>query len=162
MTSFSDLNALIRRRRGSQAPPAMHPVVVIDDDPHIRDGLAVLFGDRYQLTLCASPVEGVDAVSPDTCAVVLDIQMPEHDGFWTCDEIRKKAPDVPVIFYSAYQNLKDPYAVINDHRPFGYVAKGDDVQKLVNILETAVKLQSMSIANRKLIENLEKARNHVR
>jgi DNA-binding NtrC family response regulator len=162
MASFRDLDAFLTRRRGHARLAERHPVVAIDDDTSIRESLRLHLGDRYQLTLCASAREGVNAVDEETCAVILDVKMPGEDGFWACTEIRKKVLDVPVIFYSAYQNLKNPYAIINEHRPFGYVDKGDDIQKLVQMVDTAVKLQAMIVANRKLIQNLEKANSRAR
>jgi DNA-binding NtrC family response regulator len=154
MPSFRDFDSLLSSERLS-TPSNRHCILVIDDDGAIRDSLAFLLGDRYQIITCASAKEGVAAVHEDICAIILDVKMPGQDGFWACTEIRKKAPDTPVIFYSAYQNLKDPYAIINDHHPFGYVAKGDDVRKLVAMLDAAVELQAAVMANRKLMETME-------
>jgi DNA-binding NtrC family response regulator len=162
MPSFRDLDAVLTRRRGSRGSSDRHPVVIIDDEAAIRESLQLHLGDRYQLALCASAREGVNAVDGESCAVILDVKMPGEDGFRACAEIRKKAPDVPVIFYSAYQNLKDPFAIINEYRPFGYVAKGDDIRKLVQMVDTAVKLQAMIVANRKLIQDLQKAKSRAR
>jgi DNA-binding NtrC family response regulator len=136
--------------------------VVIDDDVAILRSLELHFGDQYRLVLCTSAREGVDAVDAETCAIILDVKMPGEDGFWACGEIRKKVPDVPVIFYSAYQDLKDPYVIINEYRPFGYVAKGDDIGALTPLVAVAVKLQAMIVANRKLIRDLEKTKGRVR
>jgi DNA-binding NtrC family response regulator len=133
--------------------------VVIDDDKGSRESLAFILGDQYEVTTCASGKDGVDAINEDVCAVILDVRMPEQDGFSTCNEIRQKIPDVPIIFYSAYQSAKDPYEIINDHRPFGYVVKGDDLQKLVKLVSLAVKLQAMVVHNRKLIQKLQTAAN---
>lgn len=155
MTSFNDLGSLIDKYRSAPPPSTGHPVVVIDDDASIRENLALLLGDRYQITLCASAQEGIAAVHENICAVILDIKMPGTDGFGTCAEIRKRAPDVPVIFYSAYHDIKDPYAIINEFHPYGYVDKGDDIQKLIDILRVAVHLQSIVIFNRKLIQSLQ-------
>ena len=47
------------------------------------------------------------------------------------------------------------------HHTFGYVIKGD-VEKLIEIVNLAVKLQSMLVANRKLIRSLENAQNRSR
>lgn len=161
--SFRDLDALLNRERSAPASqPPRHAIVAVDDDPAIRDGLMVLFRDRFDLTVCASAKEGVAAVDEDVCAVILDVKMVGHDGFWACNEIRKKSSSVPIIFYSAYQNVKNPYTVINDHRPFGYVVKGENAQKLVEMVTMAVKLQSIIVSNRKTIESLDKARRRPR
>lgn len=148
-------NALAKRTRSGGAAPDRPPIVVIDDDEPSRRSLAFALGDRYNVILCGSGREGVAAVHEDICAVILDVRMPEQDGFSVCTEIRSRIPEVPIIFYSAYQNAKDPYEIINDHHPFGYVAKGDDLQKLVKLVDMAVRLQSIIVYNRKLIRQLK-------
>lgn len=155
MPSFRDTDYLLSQGQDEADPEKHYSVVVIDDDVTIRDSLAFLLSDQYDVSTYGSAKEGVTAITEDVCAVVLDVKMPGHDGFWACNEIRKRVPNMPVIFYSAYQNLKDPYAIINDHRPFGYVAKGDDVQRLLDMLKAAVELQSMIVANQRLLRNLK-------
>lgn len=159
---FQDLDDLLSDAQESPATGQRHPIVVIDDDATIRDGLEFLLRSRYEVTLCASAREGVSAVSQDTCAVILDVKMSKQDGFWAATEIRKRFPDIPIIFYSAYQNLRDPFGIINEHRPFGYVSKGENVNKLVEVVDAAVRLQSLVISNRKLIESLKKNRRRAR
>jgi DNA-binding NtrC family response regulator len=155
-------NVLLNRRPGSDAPSPRYSVVVIDDDKRMRDSLSFVLGERYELTLCATAKEGVDAVNEDTCAVILDVRMPEQDGFWACTEIRKKNADLPVIFFSAYQDVKDPYEIINEHRPFAYIIKGDDHTKIVEVVGLAVKLQSMAMYNRQLLDQMQDTPDPVR
>jgi DNA-binding NtrC family response regulator len=157
MASFRDTQDFFTRHRRPQAPSERYRVVVIDDDASVRDSLQLLLNAHYDVLLCASARAGVDAVDEKTCAVILDVKMPGEDGFAACNEIRRKVPDIPIIFYSAYQNLKDPYAIINEHRPFGYIVKGgDEVRKLLDVLGTAVRVQAMIVDNRELIKRLEK------
>ena len=155
-------NALSSRPRASSAPPARNPIVIIDDDKASRDSLSFVFKDLYDVTIYASAREGVAAVNEDTCAVILDVRMPDQDGFEACDEIRKRFSDIPVIFYSAYQSAKDPIAIINDHHPFAYVVKGGDLDRLVKLVGLAVQLQAIVVNNRKLIRRLQAAKEPAR
>lgn len=139
-------------------PEARSPILVVDDDATVRRALELLLGEYYQVTLAASAEEGVAAVGPDTCAVVLDVRMNGYDGFWACDEIRKRHPDVPVIFYSAFQDAKDPYRIINEHRPFGYIIKDGDSRELLETLGVAVRMHRMTLDNRRLVESLKRPR----
>jgi DNA-binding NtrC family response regulator len=154
--SLQTLDSFLNKPHPASSSSPGHPIVLVDDDQTIRDALGMLLGRDYQLTTCASAIEGVAAVNDDVCAVILDVKMAGNDGFWACREIRKKIPDVPIIFFSAYQNLKDPYAIINDHRPFGYVQKGGDIRKLVELVRVASELQAMVVANRKLLQDLQR------
>ena len=155
-------NALAGRLRGSSAPQERHAILVIDDDKASRESLEFIFGDQYDLVMCASAKEGIAAVHEDICAVILDVRMPEQDGFSACEEIRRKFPDMPVIFYSAYQSAKDPIEIINEYHPLGYVVKGGDLQRLVKLVALAVQLQSIVVQNRKLIRRLQASKSPAR
>lgn len=155
-------SALSNRLRGAKDRPERHPIVVIDDDKASRESLEFILGDEYDITTCASAKAGIEAIHEDVCAVILDVRMPEQDGFSACSQIRQKVADIPVIFYSAYQSAKDPYEIINDHRPFAYVVKGEDLQKLVKLVGMAVKIQAMNVYNRKLIQKLQRSQSPTR
>lgn len=155
--SFSRLRTLLNKPQQASAPTERHRVVIIDDDPAILESLTELLQDEYQVIPCASAREGVDAVDENVAAVILDVKMPGEDGFWACTEIHKKTPDIRVIFYSAYQDVKDPFEIINDHHPFGYVNKGYDIDQLLSALSLAVKFQGTIIASRRLLELQQQA-----
>lgn len=113
-------------------------VMVVDDDLDVRTALQATFKRQYRVVLAADGLQAVRTMSSDVAVVVLDIKMSRYDGFWTFRTIRGRYPYVPIIFYSAYQDLKDPYVVMNDYRPFAYVAKGASVDKLLDQVASAV------------------------
>ena len=143
------------KRRDSSEGKALRPsILVIDDDASVRDALHFVLKDRYDVTLCASAEEGLAALTDDVYVVILDVKLKGKDGFWTCAEIQKRQADVPIIFYSAYQKLKDPYDIINEHRPFGYIVKGGELSTLLDRIEMAVQLRRIVMENRRLIAQL--------
>lgn len=80
-------------------------VLVVDDTDHVREMLASMLEiDGFDVVGRAS--NGADAVrlveqtSPNV--VVMDYKMPVQDGLTATREIRRVAPDVPVILYTAY------------------------------------------------------------
>ncbi|WP_437671316.1 response regulator [Sorangium sp. So ce131] len=133
-------------------------VLVVDEDKQIWQSLGELLSDRYRLVVCASALDGVAAFTEDTCAVIIDVRMSGQDGFWVCDQIRKAQPEVPVIFYSAYQDEKDSFEVINAHRPFAYVDKHGPAQKLLDALEKATRIFQSTLRSRRIIERLQRRR----
>jgi DNA-binding response OmpR family regulator len=78
-------------------------VLIAEDDPHTRAGLAEILETEGYRTVAAE--NGKEALrlfareSPDF--VCLDIMMPGVSGYDVCREIRRSNPDVPVIFISA-------------------------------------------------------------
>ena len=47
------------------------------------------------------------------------VRMNDADGFVAYKAMRAKDADLPIIFYSAYQDIKDPYEIINWTTPEG-------------------------------------------
>lgn len=135
---------------------------MVDDDPSIRNSLEKVLEDKYTVRTCADGIEAVRAVNEDTHCVILDVRMPTYDGFWVCKHLRKRASDVPIIFYSAYQNLKDPLEVINEFHPFGYVVKGDTLTTLLRQVANAVKHSKRLRESRRTVEQLRQAREQAR
>ncbi|XXY52755.1 response regulator [Sorangium sp. So ce269] len=133
-------------------------VLVVDEDGSSWQALGALLSERYRLVVCASALDAVAAFTEDTCAVIIDVRMSGQDGFWVCDQIRKVQPEVPVIFYSAYQDEKDSFEVINAHRPFAYVDKHGAAQKLLDALEKATRIFQSTLRSRRIIERLQRRR----
>ena len=158
--SFKDIDAFLETEGApvGRVEAERPHILVVDDDPTIRVSLAALLQKRYQLILCASAKEGVDAVTENVCTAILDIKMGKHDGFWACNQIRNKYPDLPVIFYSAYQDAKDPYDVINEHRPFGYITKSGDTKRLVKAVDMAVGFYCRFLEGKKLLDSYKQHR----
>ena len=77
-------------------------ILVVDDDPHIREVIT------YALEQAGmTPVEAVngqkalDIVDQENPSlIILDVNMPEVDGFQFCKELRKTS-DVPILFLSS-------------------------------------------------------------
>jgi DNA-binding NarL/FixJ family response regulator len=76
-------------------------VMVADDHPVVRDGLRALFEQLPDMELVAEAATGAEAVRaavterPDV--VIMDLSMPDMDGFDATREITKVAPDVAVL-----------------------------------------------------------------
>jgi two-component system KDP operon response regulator KdpE len=85
-------------------------VLIIDDEPRITAALMVrLQAERYEVYHAINGLAGVEAAAlhrPD--AIVLDIRMPDIDGYEASARI-KRLPglaEVPIIFLSA--DTRDP------------------------------------------------------
>jgi DNA-binding NtrC family response regulator len=139
--TFDEIRASLDGQEGrpSEAPGAEAvEIVVVDDDEGVRSALKLALGRFYKVVLCESARDAVGAVGPATAAVILDVRMPVTNGFEVCERLRARDPDLPVIFHSAHQDAKDPFEIINDHRPFAYVTKGSGLGKLLRVVNEAV------------------------
>lgn len=79
-----------------------HQILVVDDDPHIRE--VICFALEKADMKPAVAKDGMEAIKkfetgiPDL--IILDIGMPEMDGLEVCRQIRKTS-DIPILFLSA-------------------------------------------------------------
>ena len=81
----------------------MTKLLVVDDDAHIRE-LVKIFLQNEGLEVIEA-VDGVDALSKlaseKVDMVVMDIMMPNMDGWTLCEEIRSFNTDLPILMLTA-------------------------------------------------------------
>ena len=94
-------------------------ILVVDDDPHIRDVICFAL-EKAGMTVAVAQ-HGADALKQfadrPTDLIVLDIGMPEIDGLEVCRRLRKQS-DVPILFLTARSDEID--------RILGLELGGDD------------------------------------
>ena len=103
-----------------------------------------LQGKGYDVVMVNDGGEAVQRffeVKPDVC--VLDIMLPNKDGFTIADEIREKDTDVPIIFLSAKSAAED---VVNGFRLGGndYIRKPFSMEELIVRIENVLKKQPLA------------------
>ncbi|HUF06021.1 MAG TPA: response regulator transcription factor [Candidatus Binatia bacterium] len=89
-------------------------VLVIDDEPGIVDFVELgLRGEGYRVVSAATAAAGLDALrrdSPD--AVILDVGLPDADGFELIESIRAES-DVPIVMLTARGEVEDRVRGLN-------------------------------------------------
>ena len=77
-------------------------ILVVDDDPHIREVICFALDDAgYASTVARDGLEALSLFARlDPDLIILDVGMPELDGLAVCREIRKTS-EVPILFLSA-------------------------------------------------------------
>lgn len=136
-------------------------VMIIDDDINLLDDLAYALKDDYRVWGCPSGEEGMERLDETVSAVVLDIRMPGQDGFQIFKAIKDRFLHLPVLFHSAYQDLKDPYEIMNEYRPFGYVSKSAGLEQLKDSIASAVAYYAQIRQNRELVRELQLTKNYL-
>ncbi|MGQ5265021.1 response regulator transcription factor [Micromonospora sp. ZYX-F-536] len=113
-------------------------VLVVDDEPTLTDLLSMAL--RYEGWQVRSAGSGMAAVStarqfqPD--AVVLDVMLPDLDGFQVLRRLREQAPTVPVLFLTARDAVEERIA--------GLTVGGDDyVTKPFSLEEVIARLRAL-------------------
>lgn len=92
----------------------MTKVLVIDDEPQIRRALRVtLEQNKYEVLIASTAEEGLDLAAtnpPDL--ILLDLGMPEKDGFEVCEELRQWST-TPIIVLSVRHDEQDKVRVLD-------------------------------------------------
>jgi two-component system, OmpR family, response regulator len=86
----------------------MHRILLIDDDEHLAPPLAAYL-KRFDIELCSAvrPSEGLARLRGEPFdAAILDVMLPEMDGFELCRTIRKES-DIPIIMLTARGEVMD-------------------------------------------------------
>ena len=155
--SFRKFNHLARKSSGMSDTLRIteKPVVlVVDDDLRILQGLELNLQEKYTVRLCENSTEIMKRIDQKVRVVILDIKMPGKSGFEVYKEIKAQFPDVPIIFYSAYQNVLEGARMSREYQPFNYFDKGGNVQELLESVERAVKYYDNMLNMEKLVGQL--------
>ena len=132
-------------------------IMVVDDVPEILALLtSMLSRSGYRVVTCASGAEALAAVASNPPELILlDILMPEMDGFQVCETLQRnpKLKDIPVIFTSG---LDDTENKVKAFRMGGvdYITKPFHLEELEARVWTQIRLHMLkrSIAAQQLNE----------
>ncbi|EOQ96057.1 response regulator receiver domain protein [Leptospira wolbachii serovar Codice str. CDC] len=79
----------------------MTKILLIEDEPGIQETIQItLESEGFSVSVASTGKQGIQKVSNDTSLIVLDIGLPDQNGFEVLKEIRKSF-QTPVIFLTA-------------------------------------------------------------
>jgi two-component system, NarL family, nitrate/nitrite response regulator NarL len=99
-------------REGILADNQFMKLLIVDDHPVVREGLAALLrqlGPDVTVLLAESGSHGLDLTNehPDLDLVILDLAMPGSDGFAMLHEFGRLQPQLPVVVVSSSEDPRD-------------------------------------------------------
>ena len=110
------------------------PALVVDDQPEILDlTMTVLAGAGYEVTAAASGGEALTQVGRECFdLILLDINMPEMDGWETLRLLRadEQSEPLPVVMFSVKGELSDKVRSLQEGAS-GYITKPFVVDELI-------------------------------
>ncbi len=112
--------------------------LVVDDEPSITELVATVLGyEGWTVRTAASGSEAISAVRADRPdIVVLDVMLPDLDGFEVLRQMRREGHDTPVLFLTARDATED--------RVRGLTLGGDDyVTKPFSLEELVARLHAL-------------------
>ena len=114
-------------------------VLVVDDHPVVRDGLATLLRQLGPDTVVleagdAAEALGLVAQHADLDIVVLDIVLPGLDGLEAIAEFGRARPELPVIVLSSSEDAQTARRALA-HGALGYVPKSASRHALLSAVQ---------------------------
>jgi len=133
-------------------------LLIVDDNKHNLFTLRALI-ERYMDLSILEATSGQQAVDiavkePDIDLIILDVQMPEMDGFQTASmlKIRKKTQDIPIIFLTAAFKTEVFQKKGYEVGGVDYLLKPIDDNQLLNKISTYFRLIEKEREMNRLLE----------
>jgi len=130
----------------------MYPaVLIVDDESTIIDSLeGILSDDGFEVMHAYNGYEAlkkIEAESPDI--VLLDIWMPGMDGIETLREIKKMAPNLPVVMITGHGSIESAVDATKSGA-FDFLEKPLSIDKVMVTISNALNFRKLEEENRYL------------
>ncbi|OLC39723.1 MAG: transcriptional regulator [Candidatus Rokubacteria bacterium 13_1_40CM_4_69_5] len=120
-------------------------VLVVDDEPAEREGLARLVGQwGYEVETASSGEEALNLIETQHPAVVLtDLVLPEMDGLTLLQKLKETGRPPIVLLVTGHGTVESAVEAMR-HGAFDYLTKPVDATRLQVLLEKSIEQESLS------------------
>ncbi|HSD62527.1 MAG TPA: sigma-54 dependent transcriptional regulator [Ignavibacteriaceae bacterium] len=127
----------------------MNSILIIDDEIEICESIKMILEyEGYEVQYSTRSVDGVEkAVDGNYAALLLDIQMPEMNGFEVIKRVKETNPALSVIMISAHGSVENAIKATR-LGAFDFIEKPVDRDKLVISVRNAVEQSNLIIENK--------------
>jgi phosphoserine phosphatase RsbU/P len=137
---------------------SLRRILVVDDEPGMLRSVERVLGKDYNVATARSPREAAGLAKtfkPDLA--ILDIQMPEMDGFQLMEELQALDPDLDVIFMTGSVHEIDAKLIKAIRKDaFYFLQKPFDRGVLLTLVERCLELKRLDRCNRQHQVRMEK------
>ena len=122
----------------------MHSILVVDDEPSIREFLQIMLArEGYEVSCAEDGREAITLFEKNPFDVVLaDIRMPKTSGFEVLNRIKELSPETKVIMITAYASFESAVESMKEGA-YDYIAKPFNVDEVKRTVSNA--LQSVRV-----------------
>jgi CheY-like chemotaxis protein len=136
------------------ATPSLTPILCVDDEPLVLEGLALTLRRRYAVTTATSGAQGLAclAAQPATAVVLSDMRMPGMDGVAFLRQARQQAPDAVRLLLTGQADLEASIAAINEGQVFRFLSKPCPPPAMLAAVDAAAEQHRLVTAEKVLLE----------
>jgi response regulator RpfG family c-di-GMP phosphodiesterase len=130
-------------------------ILLVDDEPHVLDGLRRLLRTEFAIDTAADPALALERIrTAGPYAVVLsDFQMPQMNGAHFLAAARAASPDTSRILLTGQADLASAAAVVNEGGILRLLLKPAAREDLLDALRAGVDQYRLVTAERDLLDN---------
>ncbi len=136
---------------------AIKKILIIDDEERLRTLIArILELEGYKIYQASDGKSGLKLLEKENIAVVLsDVKLPDISGVELVKSIKQINPAIEVINLTAYGNISDGVQAMKNGA-FDYITKGDDNDKIIPLVASAMDKALLQQKVQQLKKKLEK------
>ncbi|HYE91786.1 MAG TPA: sigma-54 dependent transcriptional regulator, partial [Terriglobales bacterium] len=125
------------------ARPLRPTVLVVDDDPGLRESFRLILEDEYEVVDVTGGPQALEVVRASQVDVVLlDIRLPEMDGIEVLERLKQVDEQAEVILVTAVKTVKTAVAAMK-LGAFDYVTKPFEEEELLSTIRRALQKRSL-------------------
>jgi len=133
-----------------------YKIMVVDDDPFIRNSLKNIFDTKeYETIVCENgrkALEKVEDELPD--AVLLDIKLGDISGIEVLNKIKSRHSEIPVVMITAYTDVETVVSAIKSGA-YDYLEKPLDLDRIEIVIKRVLERIKLSKENENLKQELK-------
>jgi PAS domain S-box-containing protein len=131
-------------------------ILIIDDEPSVRESLSCFFQDEgYRVVTAENGETGLELFSKERVDIVLtDLKMPRKDGIEVMTAIHEQSPDTPMVVVSGAGREEDIIKALR-------MGAKDYITKPIQDLEMIQHVIGKALENKRLIEDNRRYRKQV-
>lgn len=119
-----------------------HKVLIVDDHPIVRQGLALVIGREQDLELCGEAADVAEALrqaegtQPDV--VIVDLSLGGENGIELIDYLKSRWPSVVVLVYSAHDEETFAGRALRAGA-LGYISKCEPITTVIEAIRQVLR-----------------------
>ena len=132
-------------------------ILVTDDEPGVRETLALVLGDEgFQVEAVETAERALEVLEQQRFdAILLDVWLPGMDGLDALKQIRSRGTDAEVVMISGHGTI-DTAVRATKLGAFDFIEKPLSLERTLLVLRNALRQRRLERVNRRLLDQLDR------